>query len=72
MIVSNIRRTFEGSLIFLEKYAKFHKKFNCPIKLNFKDTAIHKYPCFAFTILNKKMEDNFETRLNNIGKKLDQ
>jgi hypothetical protein len=69
MIVSNIKRTFGSTLRLLEKYAKFHKNFNCPIKLNFKDTTIHKYPCFAFTILNKNMEDNFETKLKNIGKK---
>jgi hypothetical protein len=72
MIVSNINRTSWSSLRLFEKYAKFHKNFNCPIKLNFKDTTIHKYPCFAFTLLNKKMEDNFETRLKNIGNKLDQ
>jgi hypothetical protein len=42
-----------------------HRKYFCPIiKKNIKD--IHKYQCKAYSILNK-MEDNFDTKLKNIG-----
>ena len=54
------------NISLFKRVTSFSQNLNWPIKLNFKDTLL-KYSKYSYSIIYK-MEDNFETKLKNIGK----
>ena len=51
---------------FIKRVTSYSQIYNWPINFNFKDTIL-KYSKYSYSIINN-MEDNFETKLINIGK----
>jgi len=65
MFVNNLRDIARIKLLNNVKF--IITRYNCPIKINFLNDSPNKYQSHSYSILNK-MEDNFETKLKNIGK----
>ena len=66
MIANNLRTVYNNLKFSNLTYSLLKKKHNCPIiKINIKD--LHKYQSSFYSILNK-MEENFESKLNKLGK----